>query len=90
MSEKNKDIQNRSKRIASNTLVLFARMLIITFVNLYTVRWVLVVKELVKKHFRYNLIFAACACQSVSPGSALQRVDKGDGSLRYIDVAHYY
>lgn len=36
-----KDIQNRSKRIASNTLVLFARMLIITFVNLYTVRWVL-------------------------------------------------
>lgn len=41
MSDKNKDIQNRSKRIASNTLVLFARMLIITFVNLYTVRWVL-------------------------------------------------
>ena len=41
MSENNKDIQNRSKRIASNTLVLFARMLIITFVNLYTVRWVL-------------------------------------------------
>ena len=41
MSGKNKDIQNRSKRIASNTLVLFARMLIITFVNLYTVRWVL-------------------------------------------------
>lgn len=41
MSNKNKDIQNRSKRIASNTLVLFARMLIITFVNLYTVRWVL-------------------------------------------------
>lgn len=36
-----KDIQNRSKRIASNTLVLFARMLIITFVNLYTVRWIL-------------------------------------------------
>ena len=36
-----KNIQNRSKRIASNTLVLFARMLIITFVNLYTVRWVL-------------------------------------------------
>lgn len=36
-----KDKQNRSKRIASNTLVLFARMLIITFVNLYTVRWVL-------------------------------------------------
>jgi len=36
-----KDIQNHSKRIASNTLVLFARMLIITFVNLYTVRWVL-------------------------------------------------
>ena len=36
-----KDIQNRSKRIASNTLVLFARMLIITFVNLYNVRWVL-------------------------------------------------
>ena len=36
-----KDIQNRSKRIASNTLVLFARMLIITFVNLFTVRWVL-------------------------------------------------
>ena len=36
-----KDIQNRSKRIASNTLVLFARMLIIPFVNLYTVRWVL-------------------------------------------------
>ena len=36
-----KDIQNRSKRIASNTLVLFARMLILTFVNLYTVRWVL-------------------------------------------------
>lgn len=32
---------NRSKRIASNTLVLFARMLIITCVNLYTVRWVL-------------------------------------------------
>lgn len=41
MSENNKDIQNRSKRIASNTLALFARMLIITFVNLYTVRWVL-------------------------------------------------
>ena len=49
----------------------------------------LIIKELVKKHFRYNLIFAACASQSVSPGSALQRVDKGDGSLRYIDVAHY-
>lgn len=32
---------NHSKRIASNTLVLFARMLIITCVNLYTVRWVL-------------------------------------------------
>ena len=32
---------NRSKRIASNTLVLFARMLIITCVNLYSVRWVL-------------------------------------------------
>ena len=30
-----------SKRIATNTLVLFARMLIITGVNLYTVRWVL-------------------------------------------------
>lgn len=30
-----------SKRIATNTLVLFARMLIITCVNLYTVRWVL-------------------------------------------------
>ena len=41
MSKNNKDIQNRSKRIASNTLVLFARMLIITFINLYTVRWVL-------------------------------------------------
>ena len=41
MSENNKDIPNRSKRIASNTLVLFARMLIITFVNLYTIRWVL-------------------------------------------------
>lgn len=38
-----KDINDskRSKRIASNTLVLFARMLIITCVNLYTVRWVL-------------------------------------------------
>lgn len=32
---------NRSKRIATNTLVLFARMLIITCVNLFTVRWVL-------------------------------------------------
>lgn len=32
---------NHSKRIATNTLVLFARMLIITIVNLYTVRWVL-------------------------------------------------
>ena len=32
---------NYSKRIATNTLVLFARMLIITIVNLYTVRWVL-------------------------------------------------
>ncbi len=31
---------NYSKRIATNTLVLFARMLIITIVNLYTVRWV--------------------------------------------------
>ena len=41
MSEKSKDIQNRSKRISSKTVVLFARMLIITFVNLYTVRWVL-------------------------------------------------
>lgn len=30
-----------SKRIAVNTIVLFARMLIITCVNLYTVRWVL-------------------------------------------------
>ena len=35
------DLQKRSKRIAANTLMLFARMLIITFVNLYTVRWVL-------------------------------------------------
>lgn len=32
---------NHLKRIAANTLVLFARMLIITIVNLYTVRWVL-------------------------------------------------
>ena len=32
---------NHSKRIAANTLVLFARMLIITILNLYTVRWVL-------------------------------------------------
>lgn len=32
---------NHSKRIATNTLVLFARMLIITIVNLYNVRWVL-------------------------------------------------
>ena len=49
----------------------------------------LIVKKLVKEHLRYNFIFAASASQSVSPGSALQRVDKGDGSLRYIDVAHY-
>ncbi len=41
MQNSPKDKQNRTKRIASNTLVLFARMLIITFVNLYTVRWVL-------------------------------------------------
>lgn len=41
MYASSKNIQNRSKRIASNTLVLFARMLIITFVNLYTIRWVL-------------------------------------------------
>lgn len=32
---------NRAKRIATNTLVLFVRMLIITCVNLFTVRWVL-------------------------------------------------
>lgn len=36
-----KDISRHSKRIASNALVLFVRMLILTFVNLYTVRWVL-------------------------------------------------
>lgn len=30
-----------SRRITTNTLVLFARMLVITAVNLYTVRWVL-------------------------------------------------
>ena len=39
MNEQNHS--NHSKRIAANTLVLFARMLIITIVNLYTVRWVL-------------------------------------------------
>ena len=41
MSNYSKDIGQHSKRIAYNTLVLFARMLIITFINLYTVRWVL-------------------------------------------------
>ena len=41
MSERHKDISNNSKRIATNTLVLFARMLVLTFVNLYTVRLVL-------------------------------------------------
>lgn len=41
MSERHKDISNSSKRIATNTLVLFARMLVLTFVNLYTVRLVL-------------------------------------------------
>lgn len=39
--ETKKDHNKHSKRIVSNTLVLFARMLIITIVNLYTVRWVL-------------------------------------------------
>lgn len=37
----NINMDNRSKRIATNTLVLFARMLVITCVNLFTVRWVL-------------------------------------------------
>jgi O-antigen/teichoic acid export membrane protein len=32
---------SKSKRIASNTLVLFIRMLVITVVNLFSVRWVL-------------------------------------------------
>jgi O-antigen/teichoic acid export membrane protein len=32
---------SKNKRIASNTLVLFARMLVITIVNLFSVRWVL-------------------------------------------------
>ena len=41
MSERHNEISNSSKRIASNTLVLFARMLVLTFVNLYTVRLVL-------------------------------------------------
>lgn len=41
MSERHKDISNSSKRIATNTLVLFARMLVLTFVNLYIVRLVL-------------------------------------------------
>lgn len=41
MSERHNDISNSSKRIATNTLVLFARMLVLTFVNLYTVRLVL-------------------------------------------------
>ena len=41
MSERHKDISNNSKRIATNTLVLFARMLVLTFVNLYTVRLLL-------------------------------------------------
>lgn len=41
MSERRNDIPNSSKRIATNTLVLFARMLVLTFVNLYTVRLVL-------------------------------------------------
>lgn len=33
--------ESKSKRIASNTIVLFVRMLFITLINLYTVRWVL-------------------------------------------------
>ena len=37
----NNENTNKTKRIASNTLVLFFRMLVITVVNLYTVRWVL-------------------------------------------------
>ena len=42
LTEKTEEMNNmRSRRIASNTMLLFARMLIITFVNLYTVRWVL-------------------------------------------------
>lgn len=41
MSERRNDIPNSSKRIATNTLVLFARMLVLTFVNLYTVRLIL-------------------------------------------------
>lgn len=32
---------SKSKRIASNTILLFVRMLLITLINLYTVRWVL-------------------------------------------------
>jgi O-antigen/teichoic acid export membrane protein len=31
----------KTKRIASNSMVLFARMIVVTIVNLYTVRWVL-------------------------------------------------
>lgn len=37
----NNENTDKTKRIASNTLVLFFRMLVITIVNLYTVRWVL-------------------------------------------------
>lgn len=42
LTDKTEEMNNmRSRRIASNTMLLFARMLIITLVNLYTVRWVL-------------------------------------------------
>ena len=49
----------------------------------------LVVEELVKEHLRYNLVFTARTSQAESPGSALQRINEGNSSLRYIDVAHY-
>lgn len=41
MESKDNIIKEKNKRITSNTLVLFARMLVITVINLYTVRWIL-------------------------------------------------
>lgn len=41
MEAKDDIIKQKNRRITSNTLVLFARMLVITVVNLYTVRWIL-------------------------------------------------
>lgn len=41
MEAKDDIIREKNRRITSNTLVLFARMLVITVINLYTVRWVL-------------------------------------------------